>query len=86
MLIPFLSLTAGQPKLLVSQPGGTLVQPRLIVPAQHLTLLTSNGSGATNAGHALIEPKKEGKHACHKHCRVKPQRLPRDEICLPPPG
>ena len=47
----------GQPKLLVSQPGG--VQPRLIVPAQHLTLLTSNGGPGSNT-QTIMEPKKEG--------------------------
>lgn len=40
----------------MSQPGG--VQPRLIVPAQHLTLLTSNGT--TTTPQTYIEPKKEG--------------------------
>ncbi len=49
---------AGQQKLIVSQPG-VGVQPRLIVPAQHLTLLTSNGSGGM-APQTMMEPKKEG--------------------------
>jgi hypothetical protein len=51
---------SGQQKLIVSQPGGG--QPRLIVPGQHLTLLTSNGTGSTPAqqNSSMLEPKKDG--------------------------
>ena len=51
---------SGQQKLIVSQPGGG--QPRLIVPGQHLTLLTSNGTGSNpnQLNSSMLESKKDG--------------------------
>ena len=52
---------AGPQKLIVAQPTGPGGQPRLIVPAQQVALLTSNG-GTTPTTQAVVETKKEGRH------------------------